>query len=322
MKGLIDLKQNKITNQINFKNLALYFAFLGLFLLFTITLSNVGSGFIEIGNLMNILRQTTLIAIMAVGMTFVLGTAQIDLSIGPIVGVTSLITALMVQQFGITAGVISGLSVGILAGSLNGILVTWAGIPSFLATLGTMTIFAGVARTLTNLRAVPITDKTYTNIFGGGQIGVIPVSLIWMLGIISIAFILMYKTGFGRKVLAVGGNESAAYYSGIKINRVKFTVMLISGVLAAIAGILWAGRFGGGRYSLGEGVETSVIAAAVLGGTSIYGGRVSLVGAAVGAIMIGMIDNALVLYGLDVYQQMIVRGVVIVAAIALTTKRD
>jgi ribose transport system permease protein len=320
MRNLIE-ENLKRPPSINLKNLALYLAFLGLFLLFTITLSNVGSGFVEIGNLMNILRQTTLIAIMAIGMVFVLGAAQIDLSIGPVVGVTSLVTAMIVQDYGILAGILAGLSVGIIAGTVNGLLITWAKIPSFLATLGTMTIFAGIARTLTNLRAVPITDQTYLNIFGG-QIGVIPVSLIWMIVILVFGYVLMYKTGFGRKVLSVGGNAAAAYYSGVSVGKTKFKVMLISGILAAIAGILWAGRFGGGRYSLGEGAETSVIAAAVLGGTSIYGGRVSVIGAAVGAIMIGMIDNALVLYGLDVYQQMIVRGIVIVAAIALTTKRD
>nr|WP_309100339.1 ABC transporter permease [Fredinandcohnia onubensis] len=322
MRNLVEENLKRQPRNINLRNLALYLAFLGLFLLFTVTLSNVGSGFIEIGNLMNILRQTTLIAIMAIGMVFVLGAAQIDLSIGPVVGVTSLVTALIVQDFGIIAGVSAGLSVGVIAGTVNGILITWAKIPSFLATLGTMTIFAGIARTLTNLRAVPITDQTYINIFGGGQIGVVPVSLIWMIVILVFGYVLMYKTGFGRKVLSVGGNAAAAYYSGVNVERTKFKVMLISGILAAIAGILWAGRFGGGRYSLGEGAETSVIAAAVLGGTSIYGGRVSVIGAAVGAIMIGMIDNALVLYGLDVYQQMIVRGIVIVAAIALTTKRD
>ncbi|MFK4998658.1 hypothetical protein ACI2OX_19250 [Bacillus sp. N9] len=102
-----------------------------------------------------------------------------------------------------------------------------------------------MARTLTNLRAVPITDQTFINIFGGGQIGVIPVSLIWMLVIITFGYILMYKTGFGRKVISIGGNAAAAYYSGINVNRTKFKVMLISGMMAATAGILWAGRFGG-----------------------------------------------------------------------------
>jgi len=123
-------------------------------------------------------------------------------------------------------------------------------------------------------------------------------------------------------VIAIGGNARAAFYSGIKVKQITFSVMLISSMMAALAGILWAGRFGGGRYSLGDGAETSVIAAAVLGGTSIYGGKVSILGACVGAIMIGMIDNALVLYGLDVYQQMIIRGIVIILAVALTTKRD
>ena len=132
----------------------------------------------------------------------------------------------------------------------------------------------------------------------------------------------MNKTKFGRRVLAAGGNSRAALYSGINVKLTTFFAMVISGFLAAVVGLLWAGRFSGGRYSLGESVETSVIAATVLGGTSITGGRASVLGAAIGAIMVGMLDNALVLYGLDVYQQMIVRGAVIILAVALTTRRD
>ena len=300
----------------------IYIAFIALFVIFSITLRNVGAGFASISNIMNILRQTCLVAIMAVGMTFVLGTALIDLSTGPLVACTSLVCGLFLQQYGLIAGVIAGLLFGVLAGVLNGFLIAYLKMPPFIATLGTQTVFTGMARTITNLQSVPITNKTFINIFGGGNIGVVPSVLIWMLGVFIIGVLLMYKMPFGRKVLAVGGNTTSAKYSGINIAKVQMNVMILMSVLCALAGILWAGRFGGGRYTLGEDSGTSVIAASVLGGTSMMGGKVSVYGAIVGALMMGMLDNALVMYGLSVYQQTIVRGIVIIIAVAVSTVRE
>lgn len=300
----------------------IYIAFIALFVIFSITLRNVGAGFASISNIMNILRQTCLVAIMAVGMTFVLGAALIDLSTGPLVACTSLVCGLFLQQYGLIAGVIAGLLFGVLAGVLNGFLIAYLKMPPFIATLGTQTVFTGMARTITNLQSVPITNKTFINIFGGGNIGVVPSVLIWMLGVFIIGVLLMYKMPFGRKVLAVGGNTTSAKYSGINIAKVQMKVMILMSVLCALAGILWAGRFGGGRYTLGEDSGTSVIAASVLGGTSMMGGKVSVYGAIVGALMMGMLDNALVMYGLSVYQQTIVRGIVIIIAVAVSTVRE
>ena len=300
----------------------IYIAFIALFVIFSITLRNVGAGFASISNIMNILRQTCLVAIMAVGMTFVLGAALIDLSTGQLVACTSLVCGLFLQQYGLIAGVIAGLLFGVLAGVLNGFLIAYLKMPPFIATLGTQTVFTGVARTITNLQSVPITNKTFINIFGGGNIGVVPSVLIWMLGVFIIGVLLMYKMPFGRKVLAVGGNTTSAKYSGINIAKVQMNVMILMSVLCALAGILWAGRFGGGRYTLGEDSGTSVIAASVLGGTSMMGGKVSVYGAIVGALMMGMLDNALVMYGLSVYQQTIVRGIVIIIAVAVSTVRE
>ena len=300
----------------------IYIAFIALFVIFSITLRNVGAGFASISNIMNILRQTCLVAIMAVGMTFVLGAALIDLSTGPLVACTSLVFGLFLQQYGLIAGVIAGLLFGVLAGVLNGFLIAYLKMPPFIATLGTQTVFTGMARTITNLQSVPITNKTFINIFGGGNIGVVPSVLIWMLGVFIIGVLLMYKMPFGRKVLAVGGNTTSAKYSGINIAKVQMNVMILMSVLCALAGILWAGRFGGGRYTLGEDSGTSVIAASVLGGTSMMGGKVSVYGAIVGALMMGMLDNALVMYGLSVYQQTIVRGIVIIIAVAVSTVRE
>jgi ribose transport system permease protein len=303
------------------KNSMVFIALIVLFLIFSLTLGNVGLGFSNVDNLWNIIRQTSLIAILSVGMSFSLGAGQIDLSQGAVVAVTGLTSALVLRNFGIVPAVLAGLGVGALVGALNGFLIAYIGMPAFLATLGTQIVFQGVARTMTSLKSIPILDQTFINIFGGGNIGDVPVLVVWMLVILVIGHIVLRKTPFGRKVLAIGGNRKSAMYSGINVKKTIFLVMIFSGMLASLVGILWAGCYGGGRYSIGDGSEVSAIAASVLGGTSISGGIASILGAGAGAIMTGMIDSALVMYGLDVYQQMIIRGIVIIIAVATTHKR-
>jgi ribose transport system permease protein len=305
----------------NAKNSMVFIALIVLFVVFSLTLSNVGKGFASPDNLWNIIRQTSLIAILSVGMSFALAAGQIDLSVGAVVAVTGLTSSLVLRSFGILPAILAGLSVGAIIGALNGFLAAYVGMPAFLATLGTMITFQGVARTMTELKSIPITNQTFIFIFGGGDFRNIPVLVIWMLLFLIIGHIMLRKMPFGRKALAIGGNRRSALYSGINVKRTIFAVMVFSGVLAAIAGILWAGWYGGGRYTIGDGSELSAIAASVLGGTSIMGGIASILGAGAGAIMIGMINTALVMYGLDVYQQMIVRGIVIIIAVAATQRR-
>jgi len=207
-------------------------------------------------------------------------------------------------------------------GALNGFIIAVLRIPAFLVTLGTMITVAGVSRTITNLQSIPITSPGFVFVFGGGSVAGVPIVAFWMLATVVVGHLVLKKTPTGRRVLATGGNPRSAVYSGINTRKVIFGVMFASSLLASLAGILWAGRFGGGWYSLGDGAELSVIAATVLGGTSIFGGVASVIGAAVGAVMIGMIDNALVLYGLNVYQQEIIRGIIIVVAVIVTTRRS
>lgn len=304
------------------RNSMVFIALVALFFVFSFTLKDVGRGFADQGNLWNIIRQTALIAILSVGMSFALGAGQIDLSQGSVVAVTTLVSALVLRDVGFVPSILAGLGVGVLVGAINGFLIAYIRMPAFLATLGTMIIFSGVARTMTSLKSIPITDPVYKNVFGGGNLGTIPVLVIWMIVIVAIGHIILVKMPFGRKVIAIGGNAKSALYSGVNVKQTIFMVMVFSGFLASLAGILWAGRYGGGRYSIGDGAEVSAIAASVLGGTSIMGGVASILGATAGAIMIGMIDSALVMYGLDVYQQMIVRGIVIIIAVASTHKRS
>lgn len=307
----------KIKN-FNYKNYIVYISFGVVLLFFSITLFN--KGFLSPGNLMNILRQTAMISVMAVGMTFTISAAEIDLSIGSIVALSALVAALVLRSAGIILAVLAGLSVGAVTGLLNGIIVSKVRIPSFLVTLGTSSIISGLARKITNLEAVPIIDKRFNFIFGSGDIGPISTLFLWTLVIMIVGDLVYRKTPFGRAVLATGGNKSAARFSGIRTDAVKVAVMTISAICAAFAGILYAGRLHGARYTLGEADVMTVIAAVVIGGTSFTGGRGTVVGSIIGSIIMGMLNNGLLLMGLSVSDQMIARGIIIILAVSLSLR--
>jgi ribose transport system permease protein len=305
-----------------FANWRQYIAYLGfvlIFAFFSATLYN--QGFLEPNNLLNILRQTAMISIMSVGMTFVLSAGEIDLSIGMVAGLVSLVGAVAMDRGGVVAGVVAGLAAGGLVGAVNGLLATRVGIPSFLATLAMMGISRGTAMWMTNTKSVPILNDDYIWLFGGGNLGPVPVLAIWTVAIAAVGHVALRRTTFGRRVLATGGSETAARYSGVDTRGIKLRVLMISGALAAVAGLLYAGRLHSGRFQLGEGDELSVIAAAVLGGTSLFGGSGSVIGSIVGSLMIGVINNGLLLMGLEYSQQLIARGVIIILAVAISQSR-
>jgi ribose transport system permease protein len=297
----------------------IYIGFIAVFILFSILLGD--SGFSNPNNLLNIFRQTATISIMAVAMTYVIAAAEIDLSIGSVAGLAAVVTAMTINSAGLVPGILAGLLVGAVAGAISGGLVAWLKVPSFLVTLGMLGLVVGVARWITASAPVPIADQTYIAIFGGGEIGPIPVLLVWVAIAVTIGAIVMNKTKFGRHVRATGGNLVAAGYTGVKTAKIKFTVLLLSGVVAAFAGMLYAGRLQSGRFQWGTGDELSVIAAVILGGTSLFGGRGQVVGSLFGALFIGLINNGLILAGLDVSQQQVVRGAIIILAVALSRKK-
>jgi ribose transport system permease protein len=251
----------------------------------------------------------------------VLSAGEIDLSVGAVAGLASVVTAMAIDLGGPLLGVGAGLATGIAVGTFNGLLTTRVGIPSFLTTLAMMGIAKGVAMWVSDTAAVPIISRGYAWLFGGGSIGPVPVLLIWMLVLGTIGHVVLRRTGFGRRVLATGGGETAARYSGIDTSSIKFRVLVISSMAAALAGMLYAGRLQSGRFQLGEGDELSVIAAAVLGGTSLFGGVGTVIGTIVGALMIGLINNGLILMGLEFSQQLIARGAIIILAVALSQSR-
>ena len=297
----------------------IYIAFVVVFLFFSALLGD--QGFLTSNNLLNILRQTATITVIAVGMTYVIACAEIDLSVGSVAGLASVSCAMAISNWGLVPGILAGLAVGLVVGTINGGLVSLLGIPSFLVTLGMLGIAAGVAQWITSSAPQPILSDAFNLTFGGGDFGPIPGLIVWGAVFVALGALVLNKTRFGRQVLATGGNRTAAEFTGIKTRRIKFQVLLISATVASVAGMLYAGRLQSGRFQWGAGDELSAIAAVILGGTSLFGGSGAVVGTMFGALLIGLINNGLILAGLDSSQQQVVRGVIIILAVALARKK-
>jgi len=302
-------------NKLGAQYLIVYVAFVLIFVFFTIYLGNT---FISLQNILNITRQTAMISIMAVAMSFVISAGVIDLSVGSIAAMSAMLVAIVLRETNsIFLALMCGLSMGALVGVVNGLLITKANIPAFLTTLGMMGIVRGFSMWVTNTAAVPVLNHNFNFIFGTGNLLGVPVLLYWTVLFAVIGYILFNKIPFGRHALATGGNETAARFSGINTKRIKIIVMIMSGTFAAFAGILYAGRMQAGRFTFGQGDELSVIAAVIIGGTSMSGGTGTIIGVIIGSLLMGMINNGLVLAGLTVAQQTIIRGIIIILATAI-----
>jgi ribose transport system permease protein len=308
-----------VAGRLDWRRDILYIGFVVVFLAFAVLLGD--QGFLSTGNLLNILRQSAIITVIAVGMTFVIASAEIDLSVGSIAGLTSVTAAMAITAFGLVPGVLAGLAVGAVVGAVNGSLVAFLRIPSFLVTLAMLGIAAGVAQWITASAPQPILDAGFNSLFGGGTIGRLPGLVIWSALVVAVGAVVLKRTRFGRQVLATGANRTAAEYSGINTRAITFRVMMISAMAASLAGLLYAGRLQSGRFQWGEGDELSAIAAVILGGTALSGGRGSVIGTLFGALLMGLINNGLILAGLDSSQQQVIRGVIIVLAVALARNK-
>ena len=317
--GAVAVERRSRFAALDWRRYVIYIGFVVIFIFFAILLGH--QGFVSPNNLLNILRQTATITVIAVGMTYVIACAEIDLSVGSVAGLASVVTAMAVANWGVVAGVIAGLLVGVVVGSINGGLVAGLGIPSFLVTLGMLGIAFGMAQWITHSAPQPILSYAYNVAFGSGNLGPFPGLVVWMAIFVAVGAIVLSKTRFGRQVLATGGNRMAAEFTGINTKRIKFEVLLISGMVAAFAGMLYAGRLQSGRFQWGQGDELSAIAAVILGGTSLFGGAGSVIGTLFGALLIGLINNGLILAGLDASQQQVIRGAIIILAVALARKK-
>ena len=317
--GAVAVERRSRFATLDWRRYVIYIGFVVIFIFFAILLGD--QGFLSPNNLLNILRQTATITVIAVGMTYVIACAEIDLSVGSVAGLASVVTAMAVANWGVVVGVIAGLLVGVVVGSINGGLVAGLGIPSFLVTLGMLGIAFGLAQWITDSAPQPILSYAYNLAFGSGNLGPFPGLVVWMAIFVAVGAIVLSKTRFGRQLLATGGNRMAAEFTGINTKRIKFEVLLISGTVAAFAGMLYAGRLQSGRFQWGQGDELSAIAAVILGGTSLFGGAGSVIGTLFGALLIGLINNGLILAGLDASQQQVIRGAIIILAVALARKK-
>lgn len=281
--------------------------------------------FLDPNNLLNLLRQVSINGLIAFDMTFVILTGGIDLSVGAILALTSALSAMM-----ITSGVptliamLIGIIFGGLLGGLNGLIITKGGAAPFIASLATMTIFRGATYVFTN--GNPITSKAMNNSFifqfiGRGYFFGIPVPVIIMLISFFILYILLHKMTFGRKTYALGGNEKAAFVSGIKVNITKTWIYVISGIMSSAAGMILISRLSSAQPDAGTGFEMDAIAAVVLGGTSLAGGRGRIFGTLIGALIIGTLNNGMNLIGISSFYQQIVKGIVIIIAVLLDRRK-
>lgn len=279
--------------------------------------------FFSAANFANIGRQTTLVTVMAVGMTFVIISAEIDLSVASILKLSGVSAALFMQEFGENwiAGALVGIGVGALIGFTNGLLTTKLRIPSFLVTLGMLGVAKGLAFVMTDTAPVLVDNTTFWNVFWEGSVLGLPVPIIWTVVILIIGGVLLHLTTFGRKVYATGGNAVAARYSGISTDRVKIYCFMLSGVLAGLASLLFAAQAHAARPDFADGLELDVIAAVILGGTSLFGGRGTIIGTFIGSLIIGVLNNGLVIIGVSSSWQIAVKGLIIILAVAFAARK-
>ena len=280
--------------------------------------SSMTSRFLTPTNISVILNQVSVNAILAFGVTFVIIAGGIDLSLGSLVAVCGVVVALLSQnnEYSLWLAIIGTLIAGIALGALNGIIVVLTKVPPFIVTLGTMTIGRGVALILSNGR--PISDLNESlNFLGNGDLFGIPIPILFLVLSYATCHILLTKTIFGRYVKAIGGNEMASYVAGVRVNRIKLYVYMISGLFAALAGILLTARINTGQPNAGLGFELDAIAAVIIGGPSTRGGKGTITGTLLGVLFIGVINNGLDLINVSAYWQQVIMGGIIILAVVL-----
>lgn len=312
-------KKNTNLKELLFK----YKSLIGLVLLIGIV-SILNPAFLSGKNILNILRQTSVNAIIAAGMTFVILTGGIDLSVGSILAISGAVCAsLMVNGQNMILAVIIAIIIGGVFGTLNGFIISKGKLQPFIATLATMTILRGVTMVFTDGKPITLGSGDLAISFskiGGGTILGIPTPVIIMIVVFVVSAYILSNTKMGRYTYALGSNEEATKLSGLNTDKIKIWVYTISGILAAVAGIILTSRLYSAQPTAGNGYELDAIAAVVLGGTSLTGGKGKISGTIIGALIIGVLSNALNMLDVSSYYQMMVKGIVILIAVLLDRK--
>jgi len=307
-----------------------YGIFLALLLL-CLVLALISENFLTTRNILNVLRQTSINGILAIGMTFVILTRGIDLSVGSVAALAGVVAASLAttSSAGMVAGgpypaviaILAGLAAGMACGSVSGAIVARFGVPAFVVTLGMLSAARGMTLIYAAGRPIPNLTEEFRWI-GTGSIWGIPVPIFLLLGTFAIAHFVLTQTRFGRHVYAVGGNPHAAKVSGLPLRKIRFSVYVISGALAGLAGMVLAARTGSGLPQAGIAYELDAIAAVVIGGTSLAGGVGRVTGTLIGALLIGVMNNGLDLLGVESYYQQVIKGILIVAAVMLDQSKN
>jgi len=297
---------------------------LGLIIL-SLIVSFISKDFLTVSNIMNVMRQTSINAIIAAGMTFVILTGGIDLSVGSILAICGAIAATMISTgFGVASTVFVTLSLGVLLGVFAGIAITKGRIQPFIATLVAMTLLRGATLVHTDGKPISTGYDAAADAFawfGTGYVAGIPVPVVLMVVVFALSHYVLKHTRFGRYVYAIGGNEEASRLSGVRVTRIKIAVYAICGLVSALAGIILTSRLSSAQPTAGAGYELDAIAAVVLGGTSLAGGAGTILGTFTGALIIGILNNALNLLNVSSYYQMIAKGAVILVAVLMDRKK-
>lgn len=296
---------------------------IGLVALFVV-ISCLNSSFIEPSNLKNLLRQVSINALISFGMTFVILTGGIDLSVGSILALSSVLMGSFIKSGNNPiVGIVLACVMGAVLGAVNGLVITKGKVAPFIATLATMTIFRGLTLVYTNGNPISsLTESEAFHSFGQGYFFGMPVPAIMMLLMFAVSYFILHKTTLGRKTYAVGGNEKVSFIAGIKIDRIKIFAYTITGFLCGMAGAILTSRLNSAQPTAGTGYELDAIAAVVLGGTSLSGGKGRIVGTIIGALIIGTLNNGLNILNVSSFYQQVVKGIVILLAVLMDRKKS
>lgn len=289
--------------------------------LLVIAASLLSDRFLSVPNLLNILRQVAIVGILAIGMTFVILTKGIDLSVGSLLGISVVIYAGLLENHGMEVAIPAGLAAATLAGLVNGVGVSLARIPPFIMTLGMLSFARGLAFIYTGGTPIPILNEDFYSL-GNGYVAGIPIPSLILLAVLAVSAVVLSLTVFGRSVYAIGSNEEAARLSGVPVNTYKIAVYAISGLVSGLAGLVYASQLSIGTPIAGQGYELDAIAAVVVGGTSLFGGKGTVAGTFIGTLIIGVLANILNLTGVDPYVQQLFKGALIVIAVYLMSRSD
>lgn len=288
-----------------------------------VILSFVAPYFLTTQNLLNVLQQSAFVGVVALAMTFVIVAGEIDISVGSAMAFSSALFGVLVSQHGwsLPVAAVAILVVGGIVGFLSGLIRVAFEVPSFIVTLGFFSILRGLAQMLTDAVPIRIASAGF-NSWGNGDILGVPVPALIMFAFLAACWFVLTRTTFGRSVFAVGGNADAARLSGINVNRVRVLVFVMTGVAAALAGILISAQLSSGDSTIGAGAEFTAISAVIIGGASLFGGRGSVIGTFLGVLFLGILGNGMVLLDLSSYAQGVARGLIVLLAVVVSMQRE